>query len=359
MKVSQKRIALIPVFGPSELLIELVQKLYHHHFEIVVIDDGSPANLSGIFQLIAPYATLLKHPVNQGKGAALKTGFTYIQSHFSEDCVIVTLDADGQHRIEDAICVCEKAMENPQCLVLGSRNFKGNVPIRSRFGNSLTKFIYGISTGIPIQDTQTGLRAFCTGLLPFFMNISGNRYEYEMNILLECTHAHIPLIEVPIETIYMDNNASSHFHALRDSFRIYKNILKFSASSFISFLVDYGLYTVFVIVTSGLGWPSGIQISNIAARLISSITNFTINKKLVFKNKDSVLKTASQYFSLVIIIMSGNTVLLSYLVQKLHVNRFVAKMFTEVTFFGLSWLMQHFFIFRNKSKKTEIKLEEP
>lgn len=359
MDVINKKIALIPVYEPSELFIELVQQLYTEHFKIIIVDDGSSSNFSCIFDIAAGYATVLKHPINRGKGAALKTGFAFIQTHFSEDFVIVTLDADGQHRVEDAVKVCEAAIKNPACIVLGSRSFKGNVPARSRFGNTLTKSIYGIFTGVHIQDTQTGLRAFCAGLLPFFMEIPGDRYEYEMNVLLKCTHTHLPIKEVAIETIYMDDNASSHFHALKDSFLIYKNILKFSASSFIAFLVDYGFYSLFIIITTHWGWYNGVQLSNIMARTISSITNFTINKKFVFKNTDSLLKTAIQYFSLVILIMSGNTILLTYLVHTIHVNRFLAKAFTEITFFVFSWMVQQYLIFRNKTKKHEINLDEP
>lgn len=357
MQTIKKKIALIPVYGPTELLNELVKRLYDNNFEIVIVDDGSPPNSSHIFQLSTPYSTILKHSVNQGKGAALKTGFDFIKSHYPTDSVIVTMDADGQHRIEDAILLCDEAIKNPQCLILGSRNFNGNVPARSRFGNAITRLVYRISTGTQIQDTQTGLRAFCANLIPFFMNISGNRYEYEMNVLLECPHSNIPLKEVVIETIYIDDNASSHFHAFRDSLRIYKNILKFVASSFTGFLVDYSLYTLFVILTSNLGWASSIPLSNISARIISSITNYSINKKLVFKNKDSVLKTSVQYFSLVIIIMCGNTVLLTYLVNSLNVNRFLGKMLTEITFFTFSWLAQHYFIFRDKTTKDRIKSE--
>lgn len=351
MQIIEKKIALIPVYGPTELLSKLVKSLHQNNFEIVIVDDGSPENSSHIFQLSAPYSTILKHSINQGKGAALKTGFNFIKSHYPANSVIVTMDGDGQHSIEDAIRLCEEAIKNPQCLILGSRNFNGNVPIRSRFGNIITRLVYGISTGIKIQDTQTGLRAFCANLIPFFMNIYGNRYEYEMNVLLECSHSNIPLKEVVIETIYIDDNSSSHFHAVRDSLRIYKNILKFAASSFTGFIIDYSLYTLFVILTSNLGWASSIAFSNISARLISSITNYSINKKLVFKNKDSVLKTSIKYFSLVIIIMCGNTVLLTYLVNNLGVNRFLGKIITEITFFSSSWLAQHYFIFNNKIKK--------
>ena len=94
--------------------------------------------------------------MNQGKGQALKTAFTYIQEQNIYGTV-VTADADGQHKVWDIFRTANKASENPNKLILGVRAFSGKVPLRSRFGNSLTKALFKLQTGVGVTDTQTGL----------------------------------------------------------------------------------------------------------------------------------------------------------------------------------------------------------
>ena len=315
------RIALIPAYEPSETLIDLTGQLIAEGFQVVVIDDGSGGKYKKVFKAVSmsENSTVITHNTNMGKGRALKTGLAYINAHYSTGSVIVTLDADGQHSVEDAIRVYDAASQTVGCLVLGSRKFDGDVPARSRFGNTVTRFVYRSSTGASVRDTQTGLRAFGAELIPFMLSVDGERYEYEMNILLECTRQDIPIREVDIETVYFDNNAASHFNTLKDSFRIYSNILKFAASSFTGFLVDYGMFGIMSVLTQGLSSAVSIPLSNIAARAVSSSVNYTINKRIVFKNKDSIAKTATQYFTLVACILLGNTLFLSYMVENLHI----------------------------------------
>ena len=340
--MSNKFIALIPAYKPSQLLIDMLEEIKDTPLTPVVIDDGSGKEFADIFEKAKEYAPVIVHEVNKGKGCALKTGYTYIKEHFDEDAVIVTMDSDGQHRTEDAIKLCHMATENPGTLILGSRELSENVPLRSQVGNTLTRFVYHLSTGTKVHDTQTGLRAFSANLIPFMNSIKGNRYEYEINVLLDCTRNDVPIIEIEIPTIYLDNNSASHFHVLRDSIKIYKEILKFSASSLVSFRVDYGLYTLLLILTAQL------QVSHIGARILSSVFNFTINKKLVFKSKGNTAKSASSYFALVAVILILSTLVLSFFVHTCNMNEFAAKIITEIIFFIFSWFLQHFVVFKKK-----------
>lgn len=172
-----------------------------------------------------------------------------------------------------------------------------------------------------------------------------------MNMLLECSRKKIPVDEVSIRTIYLNGNSSSHFNAVKDSIRIYKEILKFSASSFLGFLVDYGMFAVLSAVTGALGMSAsaGVVFSNIGARVVSSFVNFTVNRKYVFHSRSNVWTAAAQYFSLAACILAGNTFLLNVLVNTADVNRYAAKIITEIIFFTLSWLVQKFVIFRKKN----------
>ncbi len=340
--MGRTRIALIPAYQPEPLLIELLQEAREKGFLAVVVDDGSGEGAREMFRRASEYAVVLTHWKNRGKGRALKSGLSYIQKRFGTDYVVVTMDADGQHRVSDALRVCRTAEEHPDSLVLGSRRMKAGVPLRSRLGNTLTRLVFSLSTGCDLYDTQTGLRAFDSSLARKFTEISGERYEYEMHMLLECYRRKIPVREVEIETIYIEENASSHFNIMKDSWRIYKEILKFSAASFSSFLVDYALYSLLLFLTGNLA------ASNIGARVVSAGVNYTLNRKLVFRSSDRVGKTALQYLALAALILAGNTLVLSALVNGAGVNRYAAKLCTELLFFILSWLVQRCVIFRKK-----------
>ena len=268
----------IPAYQPDNKLIKLIEKIHEKSdFHILVIDDGSSSKCQNIFDKAKQYATVLRHEVNQGKGQALKTAFSYIQEQNIYGTV-VTADADGQHKIWDIFRAANKASENPNKLILGVRAFTGKVPLRSRFGNSLTKVLFKLQTGVGVTDTQTGLRAFTTNLIPFMLKIEGQRYEYEMNMLLEASKEY-EILEVPIETVYINDNEDSHFRPIKDGLMIYKNIFKFALSSLSSFVVDYIVYAIAILFLPTV--PTGLRIflANGLARVTSSVFNYSTNKK--------------------------------------------------------------------------------
>lgn len=345
MKTGQ--IALIPAYEPTQLLCNLLEQAKQAGFELIVVDDGSSPASKPIFVQASAYAVVLQHEKNMGKGCALKTGFTYIRNNYSADSIVVTLDADGQHRIADAQSICRAAQQHPDALVLGSRRLQEHVPLRSLLGNATTRVVYHITTGQAVHDTQTGLRACRVALLSTLLEIPGQRYEYEMNVLLYCSKAGIPIREVEIETIYINDNAGSHFDAVKDSCRIYKEILKFSASSLTSFCLDYGLYGVLSALTSS------ILLSNVGARLVSASVNYTMNRRLVFKSQSHAVQSAVQYALLAGLILLGNTAVLSLLIHTLGMNRYAAKLLAEVLFFCTSFLVQRKLIFRTKKPAEE------
>jgi len=348
MQAGQYQIALIPAYQPADTLINLVIRLNDAHFQVILVDDGSGENYRRIFSAAKRFADVLIHEENKGKGRALKTGLSYIKRHWPDNAVVVTLDADGQHSVEDAVHVAEAASKVKGALVLGCRRFSGEVPKRSRFGNTVTRFVYRAVTGTSVSDTQTGLRAFSTGLIPFMLNVEGDRYEYEMNVLLKCARKKVPIKEVEIATIYIDNNEGSHFSTFRDSLIIYRDILKFAASSITGFAVDYGIYSLMIAATGTLGVALSVPLSNVSARIVSSGVNYTLNRRFVFNSRERVSKTATQYFALAACILVGNTALLSFLIGELRVNEYAAKVLTEIIFFTVSWLVQKTLIFKKR-----------
>lgn len=344
-----KWIALIPAYQPTKLLLPLLAEAKSSGFHLIIVNDGSSRETDSIFRQAAGYGTVLNHSSNLGKGKALKTGLSYILSHYSPNSIVVTMDADGQHKVSDAQKICLAAQSSPETLVLGSRKLRKDVPLRSLLGNTITRLIYHISTGQKIRDTQTGLRAFSAGMIPKLLCIPGERYEYEMNVLLTCSRDKISIREEEIDTIYINGNAGSHFDAMKDSYLVYKEILKFSAASLVSFFLDYSLYCLLTLLTSGYGKSLCIGISNVGARMVSASVNYTLNRSLVFQSRAPVGSSAVQYAGLAAAILAGNTVLLNILVNQLGMNPYAAKLITEFTFFFVSWMVQRQIIFPKRN----------
>ncbi len=338
-------VALIPAYEPDEALLSLLPELKSAGFEIVIVDDGSGEAYTSLFATAATFGEVISYVPNRGKGHALKTGLSYIKNTYPEDSVVVTVDADGQHKVADAVKLCERVLEDPLALWLGSRRLAGKIPLRSRFGNSVTRFVYRISTGLRVHDTQTGLRAFRADMIPEMLQIEGDRYEYEMRVLLEFARKKTRISEMEIETIYLNDNASSHFNPLRDSLRIYKEILKYSAASLLSFLLDYGLYVLFFFLTDRT------VLSNVIARVFSGTFNFSVNRKFVFESKGSIWRSALGYILLAMFVLAGNSAVLWLLSDVWQIHALVAKIITEVAFFTLSFTVQHFLVFKKHGGK--------
>ena len=277
-----KKVILIPSYEPDDKLIKLVNNLKKEKLDIVVVNDGSGKEYDNLFKEIDKKSKVISYNTNKGKGYALKRGLEYIKENY-KNYIVVTMDSDGQHSVKDAINLSNYAENHLDELVVGKRIRSKKTPLRSKIGNGITMLIYELTTGVKVYDTQTGLRAFSNNLMDFMLNVDGNRYEYEMNVLLQAPSNNIKIKEIEIETIYIENNKSSHFNTIKDSYRVYKEIIKYSLSSIISFIIDYILFTIFSLLTT-------VTLSNIFARIISASVNYTINKKVVFKsNKNAVM----------------------------------------------------------------------
>ena len=222
---------LIPAFNPDEQLLQLIDNLISSGFDsIVVVNDGSSDRCTPIFDKIQSKAHchLLRHVVNGGKGRALKTGLAYLLSHVPDACGVVTCDADGQHLVGDVTKVARILEYEPESLVLGVRSFGAKVPLRSRLGNVITRSLFYLLVGTQISDTQTGLRGIPRSFMPFLIDLEGEGYEFEMNMLIVSKIRSIPLVEEKICTVYIESNKSSHFNPLLDSMKIYYMLLRFS-----------------------------------------------------------------------------------------------------------------------------------
>ncbi len=362
-------VVVLPSLNPDRHLLETVAGVIKKGFDkILIVDDGSDEEHKKYFTACekAPGVFVLHHEVNKGKGAALKTAFKYLYENLGSDenfAGVVTIDGDGQHDPFD-ILSCANKMKETGTVVLGCRDFSDkSVPWKSKAGNNITKFVFRLFCGLKISDTQTGLRAIPKKYLKDMIEIEGDRFEYETNMLLEMKTRQIPLSEVKIRTLYEDKiNSTSHFNPFRDSFKIYAIILKYLFSSGASSLIDLLAFFLFSllftkIVTTGFSlfghdFPADwiiVYASTFFARLISSFFNYKMNKHVVFKS--TTKGTLGRYYllALVQLILSACFVsLLSILFSAGSVLKTVCKAFVDVVLFFISFRIQQAWVFKKE-----------
>ena len=348
-----ENIILIPSLNPDEKLLQLVKSLKELNIEkIVIVNDGSDASCLHIFEKLSREynCTVLTHEKNEGKGAALKTGIDAINKMGLNIAGYVTADADGQHSPHDIARIAGVLNNNPSSLILGVRDFnKNNVPFKSRYGNKITSVIFLLISGRRCSDTQTGLRGIPFNLTDEILKIDGQRFEYETNMLMQLAKNKINFIEVPIETIYVDNNRKSHFRPFRDSFLIYGQILKFILSSVLSAIIDLTLFTLFR-TTIFSPFYYKIIFSTITARIISGIFNYNANKIAVFKNKEKNVKPFLKYAALFLTQMTLSSIFVHMLANIKDTNATLIKMIVDTLLFILSFITQKIFVFKSGKK---------
>lgn len=341
---------LIPSLEPKEDFVEFLKELNLTFKNIVVVNDGSSKEYDYIFNQIKDLEIpVIKNYINLGKGRALKYGINYILNNYDNCRVIVTADSDGQHSAKDIQKCAKMALENVDKLILGVRDFdKANVPPRSKFGNKITRNVFKLFVGLNITDTQTGLRAFSTDVAIKILDVLGERFDYETNMLIATKDKDIEIKEVEIETIYLNENASSHFNPLKDSLNIYKLFLKYIFSAVSSFVVDILLFTLFYNMLFGVINNKAILVSTVIARIISSLYNYFINAKLVFK-KNSSKSSIIKYYILVLIQMCVSAGLV-YLVDNVltFLNVTIIKIIIDTIIFVVNFYIQREWIFKNR-----------
>lgn len=340
----------IPSLNPDEKLRGTVEGLIAAGFsDIIVIDDGSREDTKGNFPEEGENVTVLRHEVNRGKGAGLKTAFRYILENRPDALGCVSADGDGQHRPEDVAACVREMIAHPEDIVLGARDFSlPSVPERSRKGNRITSRVFALLFGMTLSDTQTGLRAFPRKTLGVMLGVRGDRYEYETNMLIEMKRRSIGYREVPIGTVYLDGNATSHFRPVRDSVRIYGIIVAFALSSVLSMLLDQTLFTVLNVLFGSLGLPFAFAVAGGAARVVSSVFNYTVNRRVVFASGDR--SSVVRYYilavcQLIVSVAVGQT--LVWIIP--HSGRLietVIKLAVDMVLFFFSFRIQNAWVFR-------------
>ena len=353
----QKVYILIPTLNPNDELVSYVEKLQKKGFkEILVVNDGSKEKCREIFERLQDMGCqVINHALNLGKGRALKNGFNFFLNLPDCDSYIgvITVDSDGQHSVEDVANMALALEEHQDSLIMGCRDFNLDcVPRKSSFGNKMTRSVFRLLYGVRYQDTQTGLRGFPTELIPKFIQLYGERFEYETNMLIETALKKIPVYEVIIKTIYIDNNSETHFRPIQDSLAIYslifKSFLLYICSSLASFVIDIGFFQLFIQIFKKLGVIDGrILGATIIARVISSLFNYSVNKKVVFKNGSGKVSLLRYYILCVCqMLVSAGLVTIGY--WALQIPESIIKIVVDTVLFVVSYQIQQRWVF-NKS----------
>lgn len=348
-------VVLIPAYRPGPSLLRTLADLRGARptWSLVVVDDGSGTAYDARFRAARSLgASVVTLPSNEGKGAGLKAGLRHVLAAHPGEAV-VTADADGQHAVPDIVRVGEAVRED--MLVLGAREFDAQVPLRSRLGNLATRWLFAAATRRRLTDTQTGLRAIPASLLAWAVDVPGTRYEFEIQMLLHAARAGIRVEEVAIATIYVDDNASSHFRPLQDSVRIYLPLLAFLGSAASAFVLD----TAALLALQAVG--ASLLVSVIVARLLSAGLNFQVNRRLVFDRQRRCRTRVAmvRYAALAALLLVFNYVLLLELTA-LGAPLAAAKVATEVLLLCASFTTQQRFVFASQeAHRTSPSLGQP
>lgn len=354
---SARAIVLIPALEPGPELVTLVAGLVDDDIDVLVVDDGSGPGFGDVFDRCRRLGADVMHlEENLGKGGALRAGLVRVR-RTHPGCGVVTADADGQHtlvdiaRVRDVLDgvgaidaigaeggVCPAASHE---IVLGVRRFDHDVPLRSRVGNLASSWVLRLASGAALGDTQTGLRGLPPERLAWAVEIPGDRYEYEYAMLVRAGREKIGLHQVPIATVYLDQNAASHFRPVRDSLRVLAPVLAFSVSGLLAFALD----TLVLLLLATLGAP--LWLALVAARVLSASGNFAVNRMFVFTGERSsrLAGAAARYAALAIIVLVAGVLLLGAL-DGLGLPLLVAKVATDLVLFVLSYAVQRFVVFR-------------
>jgi glycosyltransferase involved in cell wall biosynthesis len=339
-------VLLFPSYQPTALFCELLEELRKTDpSPIVVVDDGSGPAYRELFHRagLVSNTVVLKNAINLGKGAALKHGMNHVLISHPDSIGVVTADADGQHAVSDILKVANELQARPDEAIFGSRDFKREVPLRSKVGNVISRYIYRFLIGLNLSDTQTGLRGIPRRLMELSLAIRSNRYEFETEQIIAAKTARIQFREVPIQTVYIDDNSGSHFNPLLDSFRIYFVLLRYALSSVATALTDF---VVFYILTA-----NGMAVlgANMFARAFALWLQFMLLKKYVFKSKAG-LSIFSAYVAYVFFSGYISAVMQGEFTEDVVASPLLAKVVVESVIWIFNFMFLRDIIFRQWSE---------
>jgi hypothetical protein len=224
---------IIPCYNIEGVCGPVVDEAANYADMVIAVDDGSTdetgIRLSQAADRHPGKVKVLRFARNMGKGVVMIEAIRHALDSLEFD-VLVTLDGDGQHRPGDIPRLARELVLGGNALVIGERLDREKMPLRSRFGNTLTALITRAFHPAAPTDTQSGFRAISPGFArEVVQRIKGGRYETELKILLLALTREYRIGSVTIPTVYIAGNRLSHFRPLVDSLKIYRILLSWKA----------------------------------------------------------------------------------------------------------------------------------
>jgi len=348
---------ILPSYEPDGALTELVKDLSKTENLVIIVNDGSGEKYDSFFEeaksILKEKCILISYKENRGKGYALKAAFSYILEHFPDALGAVTADSDGQHSCDEILKIRQELSRHPLSLILGVREFESKTtPWKSAFGNKMSAGLLALTSNIKVTDTQCGLRGIPLAFMSQLIKIRENRFAFETEMLIKSSGTY-PILEVPIKTIYIDNNRATHFRPVADSLKILVSICRI-----------FFAYSLLAIASSCLDlllfwfWCRFLKIENpvllagaasVLARIASVIFNFTMNYKVVFMTKNSVLKAAEKYILVACFQMLASAALLMMSVRIFGSDyRMLLKVIIDTVLFLVTFQVQARYTFANR-----------
>ncbi len=299
-------LSIFPIYETDNKLIPLLQKLTTNGFKVVAIDDGNGDKESNLFKQVEEYARVLYHKNNIGKGASIKEALKGIKERYNRNTVVITLDWKSEITIPELHQLSNEAYANKKTLVIGKKEDS----LKSTF-------------------MKTDVRAFNYELIDFLISVGGNRFEYEMNVLRQCTKTGIYIKDIAIGPTGTNENQINYKEAANkivnkasDSIENAYEKLDKANIPVKNYFIDYGIFFCLNLLSDHL------LISNIFARITSAILEFNDERA----NYQEIEKEAKEYLGTMIVLLIIDTFLLSLFVNRFHINCYIAKIFTEILF---------------------------
>ena len=358
-----KTTIVIPSYNPDVKLSMLVDELIMSGFsDIIIVDDGSDfgiRNVETTFEYVKEKAecTILHHPSNLGKGMALKTGFKFCMHNRNKDTIVVTMDDDGEYSIPDVNACLEIYEENhmeDKPVLIASRDFKAGTYSTKRYIiNKVAGIAMTYLCGVDIKDVQTGLRIIPVKYMKNLLKIEGERFEYEINMLVELKYNNISTVEHIISKEKETTIRYADYNPIWDICRLIAVMLKYAVSSMAATALDVALFYLIILSMDdtllNVDKSAGMLLATVVARVISSTFNCVVNKRTVFKSDEPMKRVIIKFyiFSLLralvsyVMILGASYVLGSYA----DTATVIVKLIVDLILFFAGYGIQKKFIF--------------
>ena len=345
---------IIPAYQPDGEMIGLIHQLRQNGVSnIIVVDDGSGAAYAELFQRAKEEygCSLIYHAENLGKGRALKSAFNMILGSGNDVLGCVTMDCRGSFSCADILKVMEELAAHPTELIMGKRVLDvTRMTKKSRAGNKVLQLSFHYLVGILVTDVQSGLRGIPVSYMRKLMNVKGERYEFDTNMLINCKKCSVAVREIALETIYSARRNQEQYRVIRDNLSIYLTFATYIFTSMFASIVDLILFVILCDMLGRFRILSSTQmyvvIATAMARCVSATVNYRLNYRIVFKTKSAQTSTFAKWVILCIVQMAMSAAAVSVLHGLIGGPEILFKIPVDFCLFFFSYYFSREFVYQ-------------